>query len=77
MTVIPNEHLVAANLVLDKMITDARSGVEPTADNLWDYTTGVVPDEQSRGLVLIVALQRLASLPTDGTVIIKRDDDLI
>lgn len=60
MSEIPNEQVVAANLVLDKMIADARGGVEPTADNLWDYTTGVVPDEQSRGLVLAVALQRLA-----------------
>jgi hypothetical protein len=59
---IPNEHLVAANLVLDKMIADARNGVEPTADNLWDYTTGMVPHEQSRSLVLVAALQRLARL---------------
>lgn len=62
MTEIPNEHLVAANLVLDNAIRDARSGVEPTADNLWDYITGMVPDEQARGLILVTAVQRLARL---------------
>jgi hypothetical protein len=57
---IPDEHIVAAGLALDVLVRHARTGVIPTVSNLWELTLSTINDQQSRDLVLAVAVQRMA-----------------
>jgi hypothetical protein len=62
MSEIPIIVLDAAHLALDKMIDDARGGVEPDIDNLCQYVGGMIRDHQSAVVILAVALPRLANI---------------
>lgn len=60
MTEIPADQEFGAGVLLDAMIGDVKRGVNPDVGNLFDYVTGLLPDVQNWGVLLAVALQRLA-----------------